>query len=194
LTAAEPVRAANREVSSSTLPAEKEIKMSLTRILHQFTTATAQEHALHGWRDTFRARASRAGRILALLVLIGLAGCPLSTVEKNRTEAFKQYEIIVRWSQWDAAISFLAPEYLQEHPVSQLQMDRLRLFRVTQYTVRASNVLDDGMSALQVVELRMFNTNQAVERVILDEQDWRYDPVSQRWLLHSGLPDPTKRL
>ncbi|HLF32387.1 MAG TPA: hypothetical protein VI566_15335 [Xanthomonadales bacterium] len=144
------------------------------------------------WRGKFTARASRAGRSLALLALCGLAGCPMSPVEKNRTEAFKQYETIIRWSQWDAAVSFLAPEYMQEHPVSQLQMDRLRLFRVTQYTVRVSNVLEDGMSALQVVEIRMFNTNQAVERVILDEQDWRYDPPSKRWLLHSGLPDPTR--
>ena len=49
------------------------------------------------------------------------------------------------------------------------------------------------MTARQQVEIKMFNANQAVERTILDEQEWRYDKESKRWLLHSGLPDPTKR-
>jgi hypothetical protein len=68
----------------------------------------------------------------------------------------------------------------------------LRLFRVTQYTIRSARIFDDGMAAQQIVEIRLFNTNQAVERSIIDQQDWRYNPESQRWQLHSGLPDPTK--
>jgi hypothetical protein len=39
----------------------------------------------------------------------------------------------------------------------------------------------------------MFNSTQAVERTITDEQIWRYDPELKTWLLHSGLPDPTRR-
>jgi hypothetical protein len=39
----------------------------------------------------------------------------------------------------------------------------------------------------------MFNSAQAVERTITDEQEWRYNPETQQWRLHSGLPDPTKR-
>jgi hypothetical protein len=32
-----------------------------------------------------------------------------------------------------------------------------------------------------------------VERSVTDEQLWRYDNDTERWLLHSGLPDPTQR-
>jgi acyl CoA:acetate/3-ketoacid CoA transferase beta subunit len=63
---------------------------------------------------------------------------------------------------------------------------------VTQYNVRSSVPLDGGVGLRQTVEIRLFNRNRAVERVITDRQEWRYDPDTQRWLLHSGLPDVTR--
>ena len=141
-------------------------------------------------------KASRRSILTALILAvttIALAGCPSNQVEKSRGETFKQYETIIRWSQWDAAADFIAPEYLAEHPITRLEMDRLRLFRVTAYTIRSTGVYDEGMTARQVVEIRLFNANQAVERTILDEQEWRYHDDIKRWLLHSGLPDPTQR-
>jgi hypothetical protein len=132
--------------------------------------------------------------VLVLAVLaVALSGCPSNQAEKSRGEALKQYETIIRWSQWDAAADFIAPEYLAEHPISRLDMDRLRLFRVTAYTVRSTGIYDEGMTVRQVVEIRMFNANQAVERTVIDEQVWRYHEDIKRWMLHSGLPDPTQR-
>ena len=132
--------------------------------------------------------------VLVLAVLaVALSGCPSNQAEKSRGEALKQYETIIRWSQWDAAADFIAPEYLAEHPISRLDMDRLRLFRVTTYTVRSTGLYDEGMTVRQVVEIRMFNANQAVERTVIDEQVWRYHEDIKRWMLHSGLPDPTQR-
>jgi len=130
--------------------------------------------------------------MLSLLTIV-LASCIPNQVEQSRSEAFKQYETIIRWSQWDAALDFIAPEYLVEHPVSRLDMDRLRLFRVTQYTIRSTGVFDEGMTARQTVVIGMFNTSQAVERTIIDDQEWRYNPTTERWQLWSPLPDPTQR-
>ena len=126
-------------------------------------------------------------------VLLTVVACTPSNIDKSRGETFKQYETIIRWSQWDAAVDFIAPEYLEQNPISRLDMDRLRLFKVTSYTIRSTGIFDEGLTARQVVEIKMFNTHQAVERVIMDEQEWRYHEESKRWLLHSGLPDPTKR-
>lgn len=142
---------------------------------------------------SFRPRSAPGSALLLLLISGLLASCIPNPVEKSRSEAFKQYETIIRWSQWDAAVNFIAPEYLAEHPVTRLDMDRLRLFRVTQYAIRSTNISDDGMSARQTVVIGMFNTNQAVERTIIDEQEWRYNPDAERWLLWSPLPDPTQR-
>ena len=130
---------------------------------------------------------------MVLLVSTLLLACVPNPVDEGRSEAFKQYETIIRWSQWDAAADFIAPEYMAEHPITQLDMERLRLFRVTSYTVRSTGIFDEGMTARQTVEIKMFNNKQAVERTIVDEQEWRYNAESKRWRLHSGLPDPTKR-
>ena len=128
-----------------------------------------------------------------ILCAVVLAACSSNQIDQSRGEAFKQYETIIRWSQWDAAADFIAPEYMAKNPITRLDMDRLRLFRVTSYTVRSTGVYDEGMTARQTVELKMFNTHQGVERTIIDEQEWRYNEETKRWQLHSGLPDPTKR-
>jgi len=130
---------------------------------------------------------------LFFLAMFMLVACTSNPAEKSRGETFKQYETIIRWSQWDAAADFVSLEYQAEHPITRLEMDRLRLFKVTAYTLRSSGIFDEGMTARQTVEIKMFNTQQAVERTVIDQQEWRYDEERQRWLLHSGLPDPTQR-
>jgi hypothetical protein len=133
---------------------------------------------------------------LRTIVIIGLAalltGCPKTKEEQGLSDTLLQYDTIIRWAQWDAAVDFIAPEYLEEHPVTRLELDRLRLFRVTQYLVRSAVPFDDGKGLIQIVEIKMFNKNQARERSIIDEQEWKYNEETERWLLHSGLPDPTK--
>ena len=133
---------------------------------------------------------------LRTLVILGIAilvsGCPQTKEDKNLTETLQQYETIVRWAQWDAAADFVSREYQEEHSITSLDIERLRLFRVTQYLVRSSAPVDDGNGLVQVVEIRMFNKNQARERSIIDEQYWKYNAETERWKLHSGLPDPTQ--
>ncbi len=130
--------------------------------------------------------------ILLLSLAILLAGCPKTKEDKDLSETLKQYETIVRWAQWDAAVDFVSMEYQEEHPITRLDLDRLRLFRVTQYLVRSSAPIDEGNGLIQVVEIRMFNKNQARERSIIDEQYWKYNKETERWKLHSSLPDPTQ--
>ena len=120
-----------------------------------------------------------------------LAGCPQTKEETGLSATLSRYESLVRWAQWDAASDFVAPEYIEAHPITRLDMDRLRLFKVTQYDVRSAVQVDNGDGMLQVVEIRMFNKHQARERTIIDEQYWKYNKETERWLLHSGLPDPT---
>jgi hypothetical protein len=135
--------------------------------------------------------------ILRALLILGVAtllsGCPQSKENKDLSETLLQYETIVRWAQWDAAADFIAPEYLKDNPVTRLDLDRLRLFRVTQYMVRSAASIDEGNGLIQVVEIRMFNQNQARERSIIDEQYWKYNEETKHWKLHSGLPDPTQK-
>jgi hypothetical protein len=134
---------------------------------------------------------------LHAILLLGtaalLSGCPQTKSDKSLSETLLQYETIVRWAQWDAAADFVSKEYQEENPITRLDLDRLRLFRVTQYSVRSSVPIDEENGLIQVVEIRMFNKNQARERSIVDEQLWKYNEETQRWKLHTGLPDPTQR-
>ena len=134
--------------------------------------------------------------ILRTLVMLGMAvllsGCPQTKEDKTLTETLQQYETIIRWAQWDAAVDFVSMEYQLENPITRLDLDRLRLFRVTQYVVRSSTPVDEGNGMVQVVEIRMFNKNQARERTIINEQYWKYNAEIENWKMHSGLPDPTQ--
>lgn len=135
--------------------------------------------------------------ILRTLTFVGLAfllaGCPQSKKNTSLSETLDQYETIVRWAQWDSAADYISREYQEKHPITNLELDRLRLFKVTAYNLRASTPVDGGNGLIQVVEIRLFNKNQARERSIIDEQYWKYDEERKRWLLHSGLPDPTQK-
>ena len=85
-------------------------------------------------------------RLFCCCTRCGHPGCLYNQpVTKSRGEAFKQYETIIRWSQWDAAADFISLDYQAEHPITRLEMDRLRLFRVTQYNLRSANVFDEGV-------------------------------------------------
>jgi hypothetical protein len=153
---------------------------------------------MRAWRDrpmqkegnTIMKLIARSLLLIAATALI--AGCPQTKAEKGLSETLSQYETFVRWAEWDAAAGFVAQEYLEEHPITRLDMDRLRLFKVTQYVVRSSTPVSGGDGLMQTVEIRMFNKHQARERVVIDEQYWKYDPEIERWQLHSGLPDPTQ--
>ena len=132
---------------------------------------------------------------LAVLVTAALvlAACIPSKKEKDLDSRLLQYEQMIRWSQWDGAATFLSPEYLEENPITNLDMERLRLFRVTNYTIRSASPLGDGSEFAQVVEIRMFNRNQATEKVVIDQQLWRWEEDSEVWMLHSGLPNVLQR-
>ncbi len=133
---------------------------------------------------------------LAWLVLAAaLSACGAIPKQRDNLleETLRNYEQYIRWSEWEAAANLLHPNYLLEHPISRLDMDRLKLFRVTNYTVRSAAPYDEGNGFRQSVEIRLFNRTRAVEKEILDNQDWKYDENAKVWMLHTGLPDVTQR-
>jgi hypothetical protein len=133
--------------------------------------------------------------LLATTVFMALAlsACIPPKKEKDLDNRLLQYEQMVRWSQWDGAATALSQKYLEENPVTNLDMERLRLFRVTSYTIRSATPLGDGNEFTQMVEIRMFNRTQATEKVVIDQQLWRYDEETEIWWLESGLPNVLQR-
>ncbi len=131
--------------------------------------------------------------LTALMLALVLSACVPPQKQKSLDSRLLAYEQMIRWSEWDGAASFLSPTYLEENPVTTLDIDRLRLFHVTTYTIRSAVPLGEGNEFVQVVEIRMFNKHQATEKVIVDQQLWQYDEELEIWWLASGLPNVLQR-
>ncbi len=130
--------------------------------------------------------------LLAALLLAGLAACAGNQVQRAGTETMDAWESLVRWSQFDALVDFIHPDYLEVNPISRLDIDRLHQFRVTEYRVRQIVATPDGKTIDRVVRIRLFHVHSARERVLDHREIWRYDAERRAWLLHSGLPDPRR--
>ena len=130
---------------------------------------------------------------LAALAVSLLAGCPVTgSQEQRQTETLQRFEALVRWSQFDALVDFMHPDWLAENPVSQLDVDRLKQFQVSQYRVRQIVAIEDGSGVDRLVELRLYHIHTARERSVQYVESWRWDEDRERWMLHSGLPDVTR--
>ena len=58
----------------------------------------------------------RIGILAILSLTLLLAACVPSKKEKDLDSRLLQYEQMIRWSQWDGAAGYIAPEYLEENP------------------------------------------------------------------------------
>jgi len=130
-------------------------------------------------------------RAWTLVLLLGLASCAGGQAQREREQALRGWEALVRWSQYDSLVDYIHPEYLAEHPILPLDVQRLHQFRVTEYRVRQV-LIDEQHNIDRLVQLRLYQIHTARERVIDHREVWRYDEERKQWLLHSGLPDPRR--
>ncbi|PKL96191.1 MAG: hypothetical protein CVV18_02665 [Gammaproteobacteria bacterium HGW-Gammaproteobacteria-8] len=131
--------------------------------------------------------------VIALVLPILLAGCPQTREDMQRDETTQKWEQVVRWNMFDSMANFMHPDWLAEHPVTDFEVQRLQQFKVSQYRVRQVISLPDGTGFDRIVELRLYHLHTARERVVEHLESWRWDEERKRWMLHSGLPDPTRR-
>ena len=128
-----------------------------------------------------------------ILTLVLLPSCASMQQGKSKlTGTLEGYKAAVRWGPWESALDYLAPEYLQDNPVTELELNRLRLFGVTAYQERQVITDPEGTVVTQIVEMRLYNKRTAIERTLIDRQLWKWDAEREVWRLHSGLPDPTQ--
>lgn len=108
------------------------------------------------------------------------------------TDTLRTYAQTIRWGEFDQAIGFIDPKTLAEHPLTSLDIERLKQVRVTGYDdAPVVPVNDDEVQ--QTVKLDLLNVNTQVARSVVDRQTWKYDAAAKRWWLVSGLPDISRR-
>lgn len=134
----------------------------------------------------------RAAVLVTLSSMVLLIACGTGQRHDDRQDAMERWEALVRWNEFDALVDMIHPEWLAENPIHPVDIDRLHQFRVTEYRTRQMLVDPDGLGFERVVRVRMYHVHSARERVVDYREVWRYDEDLERWLLHSGLPDPRR--
>ncbi len=134
----------------------------------------------------------KAATLVVLSSLVLLVACGTGQRHDDRQDAMDRWEALVRWSEFDALVDMIHPDWLAENPIHPVDIDRLHQFRVTEYRVRQVLADPDGMGFERLIRIRMYHVHSARERVVDHREVWRYDEDLERWLLHSGLPDPQR--
>ncbi len=135
-------------------------------------------------------------RILSLLValsmLLALAGCATKTRSDELTTTLKAYGSTLRWGDFRSAAQFIEPSRRAAHPLSQLDLARYQQVRVSEYDDGAGPVPSGEFDVQQTVLINLINVHTQSERSVVDHQTWHYDEKTKHWWLTSGLPDITQ--
>jgi len=128
--------------------------------------------------------------LVAILVALVATGCSSSkrSADKLLDATLLQYAKTMRWGELESVVSYLDPDYVEKHPITSLELERLRQLKVASYRARAMQRVDDG-HVTQDVDIEVVNINTQQVRVTVDHQAWRYDEEEKRWWLTSGLPN-----
>ena len=123
--------------------------------------------------------------LLSLLVV----GCA-SITDMQRIDKFEQtsdaYELAIRWSDFEMASSFLKD---QQDPQISTQIENLKRFKVTSYTVKRYIPSADNSQVLVIADVQFFKINGLIVKNISHRQLWEFDKDKESWVLTSGLPD-----
>jgi hypothetical protein len=127
------------------------------------------------------------------LIIIGfsiLAVSCASVNEMKKMDKFEQkadgYELAIRWSDFDMASSFLKN---QQDPDIATQIEHLKQFKITSYTIKRFLPSADKSQILIFAEVQYFKKNGLIVNNITHRQVWEYDQEKENWFLTSGLPD-----
>jgi hypothetical protein len=123
------------------------------------------------------------------LSVLLVAGC-VSVSEIKRMDKFEQisdaYEFSIRWSDFEMASTFLKD---QQDPDIGVQLENLKQFNVTAYTIKRFVPSADKSQVLIIADVQYFKKNGLIVKNYSHRQLWQYDEDKENWYLTSGLPE-----
>jgi hypothetical protein len=130
--------------------------------------------------------------LILALTLAALAGCAAVSKGEERLleETLESYAAVIRWGNFEEAVSFVDPETMKAHPISSVDLQRYHQVQVTAYNEQPMRHIGEH-DVQQLVEVGLVNVNTQSARSIIDKQVWHFDVKEKRWWLMSGLPDIT---
>lgn len=129
--------------------------------------------------------------ITILCALIAACGGRMSKKQALDHTLF-QYAKVMRWADYNTAMTFFSPEMDEANKPSSTDIERLKQFGVSSYVAAPILPGETENQINQDVQMKLYNVHTKREKVIVDRQVWEYDVESKRWLLISGLPNLTR--
>lgn len=126
--------------------------------------------------------------IIILLCLLVVACGGRMSKKQSLDHTLYQYAKVMRWSDFNTAMSFFSPDIDKIHKPSRLEIDRLMQFNVSSYVASPIMPGKTDNSILQDVQIKLYNKHTKREKVVVDQQVWEYDEDMKKWWLTSGLP------
>ena len=124
--------------------------------------------------------------LLLVAVFLLLSAC--SSMSHPKVDMMAEFGNAIRWSDWDAAWSFIDPATRKSLVLPGEEQDRLHDIKVTGYQVRTSEPQPDG-TIMQMVDIHFVDQATQVERVVHSRQVWRTDDGGDHWWLTTGMPE-----
>jgi len=131
-------------------------------------------------------------KTLLITLLLTLVACSPPKKE-NFDNSMTTIEQLTRWNEFAGIVNMMDPEYLKDNPVSDLDIQRLKQFRTSSYTVTQKQMAADEKSYRQTVIVKMYSVHNPVEREIRWKQEWRFNDETNRWTMFSGLPNLSRQ-
>ena len=130
-------------------------------------------------------------KLKSIILLFSILAVSCASVNEMKTmDKFEQaadaYELAIRWSDFEMASSFLKN---QQDPDIATQIEHLKQFKVTSYTVKRFLPSADKSQVLIFAQIQYFKKNGLIVKDIIHRQIWEYDKEKENWFLTSGLPD-----
>ena len=133
----------------------------------------------------------RASLLVPLAFVAGCGALAKHSDNESRSTTLLAYANIVRWGDFEQAVTFVDPQTLKDHPLSSIDMERYKQVKVASYNEQPP-VPAGPHEVRQNVEIGIVNINTQTERTIIDKQLWRFDEKTKHWHVVSGLPDITQ--
>lgn len=122
--------------------------------------------------------------VLVSAILGSLFSCSITPDPMQSLDSsIRSYERAIRWGESTRAKSF----HKNGPTLSDLERRRLKLYRVTGYSVLQNNTPDLHNSHL-LVEIKYIKNDQQVIKTFTVKQHWKRDKEGKVWYLNSPFP------
>ena len=129
------------------------------------------------------------------LVLFALLACALllpGCASTGKGEALQRaqyaWSAAIRWGDFEGAWNLVDPDYREQHPLTDVELERYAQVQVSHYRELGVQPTTDG-TAVRDIDIGVINRHTMAERGMRYRESWRWDEAANTWWNTGGLPD-----